>query len=341
MNLAQPGLMATGKYSLEQRATFIEGLKPPPPPVMPACEMVQQDFFPNPLRKIHRGFQFILMTLIWLAASQILAAEKANVETLLSQAQATYASGKREEAVTLATQAIGAEPENPRGYLIRARLHEANHQPAKAVADYDQVLKLDPRVAEAWQQRGSEHFKLGHIKEAIADFDKFLELVPQQSPHHWQRGIALYYAGRFADGRKQFELHQTVNPNDVENAVWHFLCVAREAGVEKARAALIPIQGDARVPMVEVHALFAGKAKPEEVLKAAGADGTPTARLNRQLFYAHLYLGLYFEATGDETRAREHIQKAAGQHRTEDYMGDVARVHLQLRWKDTSSPSRE
>ena len=209
---------------------------------------------------------------------------------------------------------------------------------AKTLADYDRVLNLDPGLAEAWQGRGVEHFKLGHIKESIADFDKFLELVPQQSPHHWQRGIALYYAGRFADGCRQFELHQTVNPNDVENAVWHFLCMAREAGVEKARTALIPIKGDGRVPMMEVHALFAGQATPEEVLKAASGDGLPVSRRNRQLFHAHLYLGLYFEATGDKTKALEHIKKAAGQYRTDDYMGDVARVHLQLS-ETTSAPA--
>ena len=208
---------------------------------------------------------------------------------------------------------------------------EESSKHAKVITRYDQILKLDPGQAETWQRRGEEHFKLGHIKESIADFDKFLELKPEQSPHHWQRGIALYYAGRFADGRKQFEQHQTVNPNDVENAVWHFLCVAREAGVEKARAALIPIKGDGRVPMMEVHALFAGRTKPEDVLKAASADGLPTSRLNRQLFYANLYLGLYFEVTEDKTKSLEHIRKAAGQYRTNDYMGDVARVHLQLR----------
>ena len=171
----------------------------------------------------------------------------------------------------------------------------------------------------------------------LADFDKFIELVPQQAPYHWQRGIAYYYAGRFEDGRKQFELHQTVNPNDVENAVWHFLCVARESSVEKARTMLMPIKGDARIPMMEVHALFAGKAKPEDVLKAASTDGTPKLQLNRQLFYAHLYLGLYFEVMGDETKATEHI-KAAVQYGTDDYMGDVARVHLHLRWPNEKLP---
>ncbi len=275
---------------------------------------------------------FALTILVFLTATIGIAAETVSYEELQRQSQTAYAKGKNDEAVTLITRAINVEPQNPRGYLLRARFHEENHQPAKAIVDYDLVIKFDPRQPDAWQHRGGEHFKLGHIKESITDFDQFLALVPQQAPHHWQRGISLYYAGRFADGRKQFELHQTVNPNDVENAVWHFLCVARAASVEKARTALIPINGDGRVPMMEVHALFADKIKPEEVLKAASVGNLTPAQRQRQLFYAHLYLGLYFEVLGDDQKAREHITKAAVEYQTGDYMGEVARVHLQLRW---------
>ncbi len=275
---------------------------------------------------------FAIAALSFFATGIGITTQQDNFELLQAQAQAVYAKGKPEPAVTLASRAIALEPQNPRGYYVRARFYEENREPAKAIADYDQVIKLDPRLPDAWQHRGGEHFKLGHIKESIADFDQFIALVPQQAPYHWQRGIALYYAGRFEEGRKQFELHQTVNPNDVENAVWHFLCVARTNGLEKARAALIPIKGDARVPMTEVHALFADKIKPEEVLKAASAGNSPPGQLNRQLFYAHLYLGLYYEVLKDDEQAREHITMAAGKYRTDDYMGDVARVHLQLRW---------
>ena len=129
-----------------------------------------------------------------------------------------------------------------------------------------------------------------------------------------------------------------MNSNDVENAVWHFLCVARESNVEKARAALIPIKADARIPMMQVHALFAGKATPDDVLKAAASHSqVPPGWLKRQQFYAHLYVGLYFEAIGDEKQAREHITLAADEFRANDYMGDVARVHKQLRWPDAKS----
>ena len=288
--------------------------------------------FVTPSSKVQGGLFFAITALSLFAARIGIAAEKDNFGELQSQAKAAHAKGKHDEAITLVTRAIAAEPKNPRGYFVRARFYEDNREPAKAIADYDQVLKLDPRLPDAWQRRGGEHFKLGHIKESLADFDEFIKLLPQQAPYHWQRGISLYYAGRFEEGRKQFESHQTVNPNDVENAVWHFLCVARTNGLEKARAVLIPIKGDARVPMMEVHALFANGIKPKDVLTAASAGKPPPLQLNRQLFYAHLYLGLYFEVLGDDQQAREHISQAAGRYRTDEYMGDVARVHRQLRW---------
>src|SRR5204863_2991600 len=117
-----------------------------------------------------------------------------------------------------------------------------------------------------------------------------------RAAQHWQRGISCYYAGRYDDGRKQFELHQTVNPNDVENAAWHFLSVARSAGLAKARASLLPVSGDSRVPMTQIYALFAGKAKADDVLAAAQGGYASPAKLNRHLFYSHLYVGLYYEA---------------------------------------------
>ena len=121
-----------------------------------------------------------------------------------------------------------------------------------------------------------------------------------------------------------------VDTNDVENAVWHYLCNARAVGVEKARAAMLKIGKDRRVPMMEVYALYAGKAKPDDVLTAARAGEPSKDDLNRRLFYAHLYLGLYYEVSGDARKARSHLELAADKYRIGHYMGDVARVHVML-----------
>jgi lipoprotein NlpI len=185
------------------------------------------------------------------------------------------------------------------------------------------LLAQDPKAAEEAIRHGMEQFRQAHIKESLADFDRAIELDPRQSPYLWQRGIALYYAGRFEDGQKQFELHQTVNGNDVENAAWRYLCMARTQGVKAALAGLMPIAQDARVPMMQIYALYTGKASVTEVLTAAGNG-------NDSLFYANLYIGLYYEAAGNAKASREHI-KWANDQGANHYMGDVARVHYKLR----------
>lgn len=171
--------------------------------------------------------------------------------------------------------------------------------------------------------RAVADFERGRVVESANGFDSLIRLVPQSAPQLWQRGIALYYAGRFKDCRAQFELHRTVNPNDVENAAWHFLCVARAESPEAARKALLPAGPDPRVPMREIYEMFRGTRRPEDVLSAAGDQASGQ-------FYAQLYLGLYFEALGNKPKALEHITAAAADRFASagGYMHTVARVHL-------------
>lgn len=183
------------------------------------------------------------------------------------------------------------------------------------------ALMADPR--EVFDRAVSD-FKAGRIPESARAFDEVVKLSPSSAPHLWQRGIALYYAGRYKDCREQFESHRTVNPNDVENAAWHFLCVARAASPAEAKKALLPVGPDGRVPMREVYSMFRGDLAPEQVLKRAGSD-------EEAQFYAHLYIGLYSEALGQNAVALKHIREAAqDRYAAGGYMHMVARVHLAL-----------
>lgn len=188
---------------------------------------------------------------------------------------------------------------------------------------------VEPLTADEWYEQGVKSFYEAKPKESVAAFDALIKLVPTAKPQLWQRGLALYYTGDYKAGREQFEVHQTVNTADVENAAWHFICVARQENVEAARKVLIPIEGDSRVPMKEVHELFAGKGSVEAVLKAAETGEGQDLRNHR--CYAHLYLGLYFEALGETEKAKEHMVKAAKDYSMNHYMGMCAQVHVKLR----------
>ncbi|MYD71385.1 MAG: hypothetical protein F4W89_11695 [Acidobacteria bacterium] len=175
-------------------------------------------------------------------------------------------------------------------------------------------------------------FAAGRLEAAAEGFDRVAALVPDAAPRLWQRGIALYYVGRYQDCREMFESHRLVNPNDVENAAWHFLCVARGESPETARAALLPVGPDGRAPMREIYEMFRGERTPEQVMadgERLAARRGPSAR-----FYAHLYVGLYQEALGNDRAAREHLEAAAGDRYAGvgGYMQMVARVHVD--WLD-------
>jgi lipoprotein NlpI len=174
-------------------------------------------------------------------------------------------------------------------------------------------------------RRAVSDFENGKIAESATGFDRVAKLSPGDAPQLWQRGIALYYVGRYKDCREQFESHRTVNPNDVENAAWHYLCVARQESPQKARAALLPVGPDDRVPMREVYRMFRGELTPEKVIAAAGSGP-------ESLFYAHLYVGLYYEASGDQQKAKHHMAEASAErYSAGGYMHTVAKVHTKLR----------
>jgi lipoprotein NlpI len=276
----------------------------------------------------------LLSCLLLASAMSLARAEGPDAKVLLEQAREALAAGDLDRALQRASQAIEAGPNNAPAYLVRGIVYEAQFKHAPAVADFDMCLKLDPKNADAYNHRGSEQFKLGRVKESLEDFDRYLELRPRDRPGHWKRGISLYYAGRFEEGKKQFEGYEKVDTNDVENAVWHFLCNARLAGIDKARAEMLKIGKDRRVPMMQVYDLYRGKCKPEDVLAAAQAGTADDELRRRQLFYAHLYLGIYYEVAGDKKKALEHLALAADRYRISHYMGDVARVHADLLRKE-------
>ena len=169
-------------------------------------------------------------------------------------------------------------------------------------------LEVDSANPTLYIQRGMVSFKLGDIAPAIADFDRAEHLNPTLTPALWQRGIAYYYAGRFEEGARQFEVDLSVNGHDVEETVWRYLCQAQAQGMSVARASLFPVRHDPRPVMGWVYQLFAGACNAEVVIARQHDSGQR-----------------------EEERARHHITQAAEMQVWEDYMGWVARVHQRLR----------
>ncbi len=236
---------------------------------------------------------FLLASAIF--ASSTSAAMGQGAEQLLNRAVEASNRGRSSESVKLATDALAREPE----------------------------------LAYAYYLRGREHFRLGKITESVADLEQYVRLRPDMEPRQWELGLSYYYAGQFQKGARQFELYQTYHDNDVENSVWRYLCIARTEGTEKARSTLMPIRNDPRIPMMAVYDMFRGEGSPQKVLEIARAGQPGPAGLEGRLFYAHLYIGLFLLAQGDEEGGKTHIL-AAEKRRVRHYMWDVARYHASL-----------
>jgi lipoprotein NlpI len=235
-----------------------------------------------------------------------------------------------EAVLKAAAKAVELDPKKAMGWYFRGEANSHFRKHEAAIKDYDKAYELDKTLIDAVNQRGGARFCLGMVKESIEDFEKFIEAKPKAYDSHWRYGISLYYAGRFADGAKQFKAGEIAFGDDVENVFWHYLCNAKVDGLEKARKAVLSVKPDRRVPMMKVYDLIRGKVKPDEVIETSEKAKLEGEDKQEALFYAHLYVGLNYEADGNAKKCLEHLTTAVEKHKISHYMWDVGNVHLKL-----------
>lgn len=204
------------------------------------------------------------------------------------------------------------------------------HSLEQKLARWDDIISNRPHDPKAYVQRGMVYFQLANINDSIADFDTAEQLDSRLTPYLWQRGLSYYYAGRYAEGAKQFEVDLTVNFQDVEETVWRYLCIAQIHGVIAARQSLLEVKNDPRLVMRRVYDLYAGRCSTDDVLILCSNSD------KRTKFYSHLYVGLYFEAENQAKLAQQHIFQAVSE-KIDDYMWYLACVHQKLKFSDLPS----
>lgn len=255
------------------------------------------------------------------------------VEKLLKQIEDAAKDKKYDEMIKLAQEAEKLDDKNPAIPFALGSAYTAQRKNAEAVEAFTKVIKLAPDVAVAYDRRGDANLKAGKFDDAVKDFDEYLKKVKdgqrkEADANHWRRGIALYYAAKYKDGAEQFERHKSVNPEDVENAAWHYLCSVK-AGTEKKKAQmeLIPVKDDTRAPMKKIHEMFAGKCQPAEVVAEVAKLKLDGEVKKEAEFYAYLYVALYYEVENKPDDCKRNLDEAV-KRKISHYMWDVADVHL-------------
>lgn len=226
---------------------------------------------------------------------------------------------------------------NSKSQIAWEKLRQASQ--ALAEADYSNAGRLSEQAAvllpddrQASQTVGELLYRAGYPLQSLAAFDRAVAAAPAKEPENWQRGIALATCGEFERAAEQFRIHHRVNPDDVENSAWYFLCLAKTQGIEAARQAVLPSRGDARPPMMSILKMFQGEMTPEAVIQAANDNSIAAQRRASAVFYAQLYVGLYYDALGQKEQAAEHL-RLSREIDLSGYMPDVARVYLAHRFE--------
>lgn len=247
----------------------------------------------------------------------------------------------------LASFAVAAEPleEHPLSAEKREAIADSfrtrSERLTKQIADEPDSLAL-------YSSRGDARFFLADFDGAVADYEKMVELKPDVATSHWRRGIAYFYAGKPKEAAHQFEIYHSFDDVDRENGIWRFFSQAKAQGFEKAREGLLKYKKDDREPFPAVYELFAGRRKPDEILKGIREANLGKEGREQRMFYAELYIGLNYAVEDKPDLARAHLKEAvantwgptAGYGPT--YMWHVGRVHYdQLRARAMKEPGKE
>lgn len=221
------------------------------------------------------------------------------------------------------TKARGLLREADRAY--QGNKYDEAAKSAQAAAD------LVPDDAEMQQVAAQIMFLSGKVEQSLVCFDKANKLNEMAAPHNWQRGCALGCACRFAEGAEQFGMHHDVNPNDVENSAWYFLCVAKSKTLAEAQSSVIGSSGDRREPMMSILKMLQGTLKPDEVVVAAKANTKEGPERKLALFYGFLYVSLYYDSIGEGEKAAAAMESCLA-HAEKDYMGRTAQIYKEHRF---------
>jgi aryl-alcohol dehydrogenase-like predicted oxidoreductase len=199
-----------------------------------------------------------------------------------------------------------------------------------STAQIDTLFEHSPQVA-ALAVDAANALAVGDAEASVELFDAILAIDASLSPLLWQRGLALFYQGSYAAGAAQFLNDVTANGNDVEEVVWHHLCLCQlrapefpaHAAAHMRAPSLLACGFDDRPVMHLVQQLYeSGATNPAE-----GARRVLPSLMTDHGSYGRFYAALWLEVVCRDHAAALPLFAAAAEAPTEDFMGRVMRMH--------------
>ena len=187
-----------------------------------------------------------------------------------------------------------------------------------------------PQTAAECVDRGMQAFQANKIAESLRDFDRAAELDPAAAPFLWQRGISDYYAGKFQEGRRQFESHKRSTPTTSRtrpgiSSAWRERTVSTRLERPSSRSTSPAIRA-CRWP--KSTSFMRGEALPRPSWRRRRRK-TPSEPGCTPTFISDCMT----RRPATSPRARDHLRQAAAARLEKDYMHNVAKIHLlQRKW---------
>ncbi len=165
-----------------------------------------------------------------------------------------------------------------------------------------------------YAQRGLKAFReTNDLQETLKFFDMAKDRNSEKRPQPFsQRGVVLYIANRFEEAELQLrqdialiEEAKLFKASDLR--LWRSACLYKLKRKEEAIDCLDVDNQDPsglvedKFIMIQLLNFYAGKKTLEEMVESIGSvEITDNKDLTKTSFYGNFYLGLYFDANGDE-----------------------------------------
>ena len=215
--------------------------------------------------------------------------------------------GDTDAAIKLFTRSIEggdlAPSYLPSAHLGRARALLHNRNCTFAYADLSDAILLRPDFVDAYSLRAEVDQCLNRDDAALADATAAIRLRPAAG-YYFTRARLLWGKGSFEQAQADASLAAARDPANAYFLLWQAMTAQRIGAHDPVRFAQLtaPLDGWPK-PLLD---LFAGRASPEDVLRAA-------SRNPNQKCEADFYIGEWQLSRGDAGTAKTLFQTAAAE----------------------------
>ena len=194
-------------------------------------------------------------------------------------------------------------------YCHRSNTYSHLGQVDEAGRDANEAVKLAPNSRELLACRAETYFHVGAFDKSVADYTRAITLGGTEAASFHYRGISYFYAGRLDDAANDFAKASAAPRYDAQLyndmwLMWTYRRLGKPIPEAVAKRAAAEPRGDWPRPAL---AMLSGNLAPDAML--ALLDRKTGDDRQMALAEAYFYLGQYYVALGDKTKAREFFEK--------------------------------